>query len=111
MDPSLLLLSGFLFLAIGFLTILTGSFSQMSNFGREKTKNYSLPIGIILIVIGSVLIIPGAIMQEEKLSREMNELCESIDMEFLKKSIGGLFGNSYVLCYDEINKEIKEIPI
>lgn len=110
-DPSFLIVSGIMSLGIGFVLVVTGAIGPINSFGGEPPKDYSFPIGIMLIIVGMVLMVPGMVMQEEQSQIEMNELCESIDMEFLKKSTGGLFGNSYVLCYDKETKQIKEIPL
>ncbi len=96
----------------GLITMLIAiPFSFMTGFTPGSKKNYYAFVTIILLIMGGTLLHQGIELQEEQLEIEMNELCESIDMEFLKKSNGGLFGNSYVLCYDKSNKQIKEIPL
>ncbi len=111
-DPGLLIVSGVMFIGVGLMTILSGALTFRGIFEEPpQKKDYSMIIGVILVIIGFALVVPGAILQDEKQQNEMNELCESIDMEFLKKSNGGLFGNSYVLCYDKLNKDLREIPL
>ncbi len=110
-DGQLLGLFGGIFLICGFGYITLGPMGNFGLISEPRKKDYSFPIGMALILVGLALLIPGIHMEEKQSKIEMNELCESIDMEFLKKSTGGLFGNNYVLCYDEETKQIKEIPV
>ena len=111
MIGSELFVTGIILIAIGFMTFIIGTISNFTPIGEPSKKDYSSVIGLILVILGFVILTPGAIMMEEETNQEMNDICESIEMKFMKKSNGGLFGNSYVICYDEINKEIKEIPL
>jgi hypothetical protein len=106
-------MGGIVIFFMGFLISIT-SMMKFPTFGEVEDinkKNIEIIIGIILIIIGVTIGSIGVIMSEERLDKEMNEICESIDMEFTKKAGGGLFSNSYVICYDNINKQIREIPL
>lgn len=103
--------SGIVLVAIGFMIFICGIMSGFTPLGEERKENHSSTIGLIFVILGLVILVPGTIIMEEETNIEMNNICESIEMEFMKKASGGIFGNSYVICYDETNKEIREIPL